>query len=73
MPQLTGEALAQELLRLRPRLPIILCTGHLPVAPGERPRPLGVRATLLKPVGRLDLSLAIQRLLAERATPWSHR
>ena len=73
MPQLTGEALAQEILRLRPRLPIILCTGHVPVAPGTRPRPLGVRATLLKPISRLDLSLAIQRLLAERAAPWSHR
>ena len=73
MPQLTGEALAQEILRLRPRLPIILCTGHVPVAPGARPRPLGVRATLLKPISRLDLSLAIQRLLAERAAPWSHR
>ena len=73
MPQLTGEALAQEILRLRPRLPIILCTGNVPVAPGARPRPLGVRATLLKPISRLDLSLAIQRLLAERATPWSHR
>jgi PAS domain S-box-containing protein len=73
MPQLTGEALAQELLRLRPRLPIILCTGQMPVAPGERPRPRGIRATLLKPVGRLDLSLAIQRLLAERTAPWSHR
>ncbi|MBP2670871.1 MAG: multi-sensor hybrid histidine kinase [candidate division NC10 bacterium] len=73
MPQMTGEALAQEILRLRPRLPIILCTGNVPVAPGARTRPLGVSATLLKPVSRLDLSLAIQRLLAERATPWSYR
>jgi CheY-like chemotaxis protein len=73
MPQLTGEALAQELLRLRPRLPIILCTGQFPGAAGARPGPLGVRATLLKPVSRLDLSLAIQRVLAERAAPWSYR
>jgi PAS domain S-box-containing protein len=67
MPQLTGAALAYELLRLRPRLPIILCTGQLPGGAGARPVPLGIRATLLKPVGRLDLSLAIQRLLEERA------
>jgi PAS domain S-box-containing protein len=73
MPQLTGEALAQELLRLRPDLPIILCTGQSLSAAGSRPRPLGVRATLLKPVSRLDLSLAIQRLLAERAAPWNQR
>ena len=73
MPQLTGDALAQEILRLRPRIPIILCTGDLPGAAGARPGPLGFRATLLKPVSRLDLSLAIQRLLVERAAPRSHR
>jgi PAS domain S-box-containing protein len=73
MPQLTGGALAQEILRLRPRLPIILCTGDLPGAAGASPGPLGVRATLLKPVSRLDLSLAIQRLMVERAAPRSHR
>jgi hypothetical protein len=39
----------------------------LPGGAGARPVPLGIRATLLKPVGRLDLSLAIQRLLEERA------
>jgi PAS domain S-box-containing protein len=73
MPQLTGEALAQELLRLRPRLPIILCTGQFPVAARARPGPLGIRTTLLKPVSRLDLSLSIHRLLMERAAPWSRR
>ena len=73
MPQLTGDALAQEILRLRPRLPVILCTGGVPEAGGARPEPLGVRATLLKPVSRLDLSLAIQRLLVERAAARNHR
>jgi CheY-like chemotaxis protein len=73
MPHLTGETLAQEILRLRPRLPVILCTGQVPAAAGSRPRPLGIRATLLKPVSRLDLSLAIQRLLAERTAPRTRR
>ncbi len=73
MPHLTGEILAQEILHLRPRLPIILCSGQVPAASSARPRPMGIRATLLKPVSRLDLSLAIQRLLAERTAPRGRR
>ena len=38
-----------------------------------RPGPLGVRVTLLKPVSRLDLSLAIQRLLLKRAVVRTHQ
>jgi len=72
MPHLTGDALAQEILRLRPRLPVILCTGGVPETGAPRPGPLGVRVTLLKPVSRLDLSLAIQRLLLERAVVRTH-
>lgn len=67
MPQLTGEALAREIARMRPRLPVILCTGQLARPAGERVAPVGIRATLIKPVSRLDLSLAIQRVLLERA------
>ena len=73
MPHLTGDALAQEILRLRPRLPVILCTGGVPETGAPRPGPLGVRVTLLKPVSRLDLSLAIQRLLLERAVVRTHQ
>lgn len=65
MPQMSGEALARELLRMRPQIPIILCTGHLPQAGGTRIAPVGIRATLIKPISRLDLSLTIYRLLTE--------
>ncbi len=66
MPQMTGEALAREILRLRPRLPVILCTGNLSPQSHGRTTPAGVRVSLTKPVSRLDLSLAIRRVLAER-------
>ena len=65
MPQLTGEALARGIVRLRPRLPIILCTGNLSLSSTGRTTPAGVRAMLTKPVSRLELSLAIRRVLAE--------
>jgi len=38
MPQLTGKALAKELKRIRPDIPIILCIGYvLPMTPESRP------------------------------------
>jgi PAS domain S-box-containing protein len=66
MPEMTGETLARELLRLRPTLPIILCTGFSHTASEEKAKALGIRALLMKPVSRHDLCLTVQRLLAER-------
>ena len=67
MPHLTGEALARELLRLRPDLPVTLCSGYGHTLNEEKERGVGVRAVLMKPVARRDLCLTIQRLLEERA------
>ena len=66
MPEMTGETLARELLRLRPTLPIILCTGFSYTMSEEKAIALGIRAFHTKPVSRHDLCLTIQRLLAER-------
>ncbi len=67
MPQMSGEILAQELRRLRPDLPIILCTGFSHVITEETAGTRGIRTFLMKPVARVDLCRTIQRLLAERA------
>jgi two-component system cell cycle sensor histidine kinase/response regulator CckA len=67
MPQLTGEDLARELLRLRPDLPMLLCTGFSPTLTEEMATARAIRVFLMKPIGRGDLCLAPQRLLAERA------
>jgi PAS domain S-box-containing protein len=67
MPQVTGELLIGEFLRLRPDLPIILCTGFSYTITEDKAKALGVRAFLMKPISRRDLCLTVQRLLAERA------
>ncbi|HWU40262.1 MAG TPA: ATP-binding protein, partial [Candidatus Acidoferrum sp.] len=67
MPQLTGEGLAREILRLRPNLPIILCTGFSHTLTEENAKTLGIRAILQKPLGRQELCVTVQRVLAERA------
>jgi signal transduction histidine kinase/ActR/RegA family two-component response regulator len=71
MPQVTGETLARELLRLRPRLPIILCTGFSHTTTEDKARSLGIRALLMKPVSRQELCLTVQRLLMERPVRFS--
>jgi len=67
MPQLTGERLAREILCLRPHLPIILCTGFSHTLTEENAKALGIRAILQKPIGRQELYLTVQRVLAEKA------
>ncbi len=67
MPHLTGEMLAQEVLSIRPDLPIILCSGMGTAAAdgltSERARALGIRELLAKPFERHEMCSAIRRLL----------
>jgi len=67
MPHLTGDSLAAELLRLRPDLPIILCTGYSQTLDEEQALALGIRAFLLKPCRLEDLAGAIRGALGEPA------
>jgi FixJ family two-component response regulator len=42
MPRMTGDTLAQELLRIRPDMPIILCTGFSELVTEERAKEIGI-------------------------------
>ena len=64
MPDCTGEMLAQEMLAIRPDIPIILCTGFSYVMTEEKALSMGIRAFLLKPFSIEDLAQTIQRVLA---------
>jgi CheY-like chemotaxis protein len=66
MPHMTGEGLARELRRLRPDIPIILCTGFSYVMHAERARELGIDAFLMKPLALQDLARAIQQVMVLR-------
>jgi PAS domain S-box-containing protein len=63
MPNLTGDALARELLSIRPDLPIILCTGFSYTVTPEKATALGIRAFLMKPILSHELAQTIQRVL----------
>lgn len=68
MPHLTGEAVARELLRIRPDIPVILCTGFSHTMTEEKARAMGIRAFLMKPLGRRDLAAAVRRALDRSPT-----
>ncbi len=69
MPTLTGEALSRELLRIRPDLPIILCTGFSHVMSAEKAKALGIQAYLMKPLAIRDLAPIIRHVLDKTASP----
>ena len=63
MPNITGEALARELLQIRPNVPIILCTGFSHAITPEKAKAIGIRAYLLKPLLIRDLGRALRDVL----------
>jgi CheY-like chemotaxis protein len=63
MPHLSGLELAAELLKMRPGLPIIICTGYSETLTPEKVRALGVRELLPKPLAPLQLAQSVRREL----------
>jgi PAS domain S-box-containing protein len=63
MPRVAGSQLAQELLRIRRDVPIILCTGHSDSLSPELVRGIGIREFLMKPLARQELAAAVRRVL----------
>lgn len=63
LPNMTGKKLAVELIRIRPNIPIILCTGYGETLLGERLKNIGIKTLVMKPVLSTELAKAIQNAL----------
>jgi CheY-like chemotaxis protein len=63
---MTGTGLAEELLRVRPDIPVILCTGLAEEAVRETAAGLGVDTFLSKPITSRELASTVKRVLSER-------
>jgi CheY-like chemotaxis protein len=63
MPKMTGTELAEQIMQVRPNIPIILCTGFNERISEEGSRRAGVCDFLLKPVSIRELAEAIRRIL----------
>jgi CheY-like chemotaxis protein len=65
MPGLTGDKLAIELMKIRPDIPIILCTGYSKQISEESAVSIGIKAFVYKPIATADLSKTIRKVLDE--------
>ena len=63
MPGMTGLDLARRMLRVRPDLPIILCTGYSSQVSEGQARSAGIRGFALKPIIRADFTALIRKVL----------
>ncbi|MFO7911489.1 MAG: response regulator, partial [Desulfotignum sp.] len=63
MPKMTGARLAEKLIRIRPDIPIVLCTGHSSLIDEEKARQLGIAAYMMKPVSMVKIAKTIRKLM----------
>jgi FixJ family two-component response regulator len=63
MPKMTGVELGAAVLKKRPELPVIVCTGFNNQLREDRARRQGIRRVLYKPLAKRDLAQAVRGAL----------
>ncbi len=63
MPKMSGDKLAIELIKIRPDIPILLCTGFSETMTDEKIKTLGLKGILMKPMRMKDLAQKIRDVL----------
>ncbi len=63
MPNLNGDKLAMEMMKTRPDIPIILCTGYNKMMSNKRASEIGFKAFTMKPLTTVDLSKTVRKVL----------
>ncbi|MGE5341409.1 MAG: response regulator [Candidatus Omnitrophota bacterium] len=69
MPNLTGIQLSEELLRIRPEIPVILCTGFSETVSKENFKALGVHAFVMKPIIKKEIARVIREVFDRMRYP----
>ncbi|MCP4624223.1 MAG: response regulator, partial [bacterium] len=62
-PNMTGKDLAQELLRIRPDFPIVLCTGFSEMITAEKSKQIGIKAFVMKPLVMREIAETLRQVL----------
>jgi PAS domain S-box-containing protein len=66
MPEITGLALAGQLLKIRPKLPIIITTGYSASLTEAQIEAVGIRKLLFKPTTLESLGTAVHTVLSRK-------
>jgi signal transduction histidine kinase/ActR/RegA family two-component response regulator len=65
MPRITGAQLSVEILKTRPSIPILLCTGYSEIMSEEKAREIGVSSFFIKPIDEVDFAVIVRKTLDE--------
>jgi signal transduction histidine kinase/ActR/RegA family two-component response regulator len=65
MPNMTGDKLSVELMKIRPDIPVVLCTGFSRKISDETVAGIGIKGFVHKPVAKADLAKIIRKVLDE--------
>ena len=63
MPHMPGDILARELMKIRPDIPVVICTGHSKRITGEIAKEIGIKAFLMKPLTLQNLAETARKVL----------
>ncbi len=63
MPNMSGDKLAVELIKIRPDIPVLLCTGFSTIMSEEKALSMGIKGFLMKPVAIRDIDKKIRGVL----------
>ncbi len=63
MPNMTGDVLAREVLKIKPGIPIIMATGFSEIMTEEKAKQVGINDFLMKPLVIRDLAVTIRKVL----------
>jgi CheY-like chemotaxis protein len=63
MPNMTGADLAKEFLKIRPDIPIVICTGFSEIISEEKAKSIGIRRFVYKPLFKKELAKVIREAL----------
>ncbi len=65
MPCITGADMAKHMLKIRPDIPVILCTGFSSTVSREQARSLGIREYVMKPVVMSEFTVLLRKVLEQ--------
>ena len=63
MPNLTGVQLAQNILQIRPDIPIVICTGFSDLISEEKAKKIGISGFLMKSLIMKNLAYCVRKAL----------
>ena len=63
MPGMTGDTMALEMMKIRPELPVILCTGYSSQINREKAIKCGIQGFVNKPLVRKELAEIVRCVL----------